>query len=172
MKIINQNILPLRKALGATQKEFAELLGLTRPAVTLYESGERELPVRVRDRFVELHRWISSTEVTPAATASDGAPPHVIAKWQRSLKLHTHQLQKSEIMLRDAEQRYADAAASLLRLETFPAQNRAEQRWLGRLRRRHEATLRNNDLYVQMELRMRVESYRVRVGMLKGLLGI
>ncbi|MFN9799615.1 MAG: helix-turn-helix domain-containing protein, partial [Bacteroidota bacterium] len=81
MKIINQNILPLRKALGATQKEFAELLGLTRPAVTLYESGERELPVRVRDRFVELHRWISSTEVTPAATASDGAPPHVIAKW-------------------------------------------------------------------------------------------
>lgn len=170
----NHHILPLRKAIGASQGELADLLGITRTTLALTESGSRDIPAKARDRYVELEQWVIASEAAPQGSADEATAytQQTVVKWQRDLKRYTYFLQKSEVMLRDAEQRYADAAASLVRLETFPAQTRAEQRWLGRLRRRHEATLRNNDLYVQMELRMRVESYRVRVGMLKGLLGM
>jgi transcriptional regulator with XRE-family HTH domain len=167
-------MLPLRKALGASQLEMAELLGTTRTSYALYESGQRELPAKARRRFVELqlrHHANQATRKSEGFRQQD-VDPGVIARWQRLVRRYVHYLRNMEILLRETEARFAEAIKGLAGLEDLSSKSAAEQRWQGRVRRRHQEVLRMNGPEVQMEFRMRIANYKARIAMLEEQLSI
>ncbi len=53
-KIIGRNLRMLREANSYTQEQVATYLGVTRSAYSNYELGEREMPVELMERVVDL----------------------------------------------------------------------------------------------------------------------
>jgi DNA-binding XRE family transcriptional regulator len=84
----NHYILPLRKAIGASQGELADLLGITRTTLALTESGSRDIPAKARDRYVELEQWVIASEAAPQGSADEATAytQQTVVKWQRDLK--------------------------------------------------------------------------------------
>jgi transcriptional regulator with XRE-family HTH domain len=59
----------LREEARLTQDDVAEALGVSRPAVTRYELGEREPRGQVRERYVELLDRLASEVAHPEEDA-------------------------------------------------------------------------------------------------------
>lgn len=53
-EIIGQNILHFRNAIGLSQEDFAEYLGVARPMVSYFESGSRRIPADIITKAAKL----------------------------------------------------------------------------------------------------------------------
>ena len=58
-----------RIANGLTQQELADALGLKKSAVSMIESGKREIPEAARQKLFQLQQQPSATNTTPAVRA-------------------------------------------------------------------------------------------------------
>ncbi len=58
-----KNQIPISALLGITQLELAMLLKVSRPLITLYESGERELPTHAKHLLADIVKHLDSEPV-------------------------------------------------------------------------------------------------------------
>ena len=67
-----ENIREIRKAIGLSQHELADMLGLSRSLLSLVETGQRHMPTSALLRLTQLR---ISTEQNPALVSAEENPP-------------------------------------------------------------------------------------------------
>ena len=152
----------IREYLGMKQEDMALLLQVTRTQWSMYEIGERDLPLAAKNQLASMLAFIHLTEM-----ASSESFPHLELQQAKIKKVYENQklvnAHRQMIVARKLElvtKKYEDAMTGLkfIRfLELHEAQlYKKHQELLNVLQRRAEEVVNKNGLHVQAKYQLKL----------------
>lgn len=167
----------LRKQLGLSQADFASHLGVPKSAVSMYETGKRDLPARAWKKYSELQAALntkdSGKKKTPVQTSVEQT------EFQKALKRNLadakHELNRQERILQEKQNLYETSIHRIDKLMTArnagSKKSKSDQEWWNIHHINATKKMKSCNLTVRNMIVVRIAGLKAEILTMEGMIG-
>jgi transcriptional regulator with XRE-family HTH domain len=118
----------IRKVLGVTQEEVAMLLRVTKSQLAMYETGQRDLPIKAKLKLVAMWQYVHNKQEIPLPLPDTKVIQAKITKIEKQLAINEHKQILLERKLDRHKSRYEKSLSTLKLVEFIETQLPEEEK--------------------------------------------